>query len=225
VPLKLGKIVWCTHALGGEQLIMKMTTIAFTLGIALFTAGLSPAQSRSRPHRNERLTQTEFRDLAAVCAPNVPLVTLRAVVRAESAFHQYALSLDHPRRTAREQGLRDGGIFLARQPTDLGEARAWAHWLINRGRNVSIGLMQVSTQHAADLGVTVDQLFDPCTNMQAGARLLTAKYQDAARSLGEGQTALNRALSQYNSGSIVVGRENGYVATVIDGEFHPRQLP
>jgi type IV secretion system protein VirB1 len=85
--------------------------------------------------------------------------------------------------------------------------------------------MQVSTQHAADLGVTVDQLFDPCTNMQAGAWLLTAKYQEAARSLGDGQTALNQALSEYNSGSISVGLENGYVATVIDGEFHPRRVP
>jgi len=204
---------------------MKMTTIAFTFGITLFTAGLSPAQSRNPPQRNERLKPADFRDLAAICAPNVPLVTLRAIARTESAFHQYALSLDHPRRTAREQGLRGGGIFLARQPKDLAEARAWARWLLDHGRNVSIGLMQVSTQHAADLGVTVDQLFDPCTNMQAGARLLTAKYQEAARSLGEGQTALNRALSEYNSGSISVGLENGYVATVIDGEFHPRQLP
>jgi len=204
---------------------MKMTTIAFTLGIVLFTAGLSPAQSRNRSQRNERLTPDEFRQLAAVCAPNIPLVTLRAIARTESAFHQYALSLDHPRRTAREQGLSDGGIFLARQPKDLAEARAWAHWLIDHGKNVSVGLMQVSTQHAADLGMTVDQLFDPCTNVQAGARLLTAKYQEAAKSLGEGQSALHRALSEYNSGSISVGLENGYVATVIDGEFRPRQLP
>jgi type IV secretion system protein VirB1 len=152
-------------------------------------------------------------------------VTLRAIARTESAFHQYALSLDHPKRTAREQGLSDGGIFLARQPKDLAEALAWAHWLIDHGRSVSVGLMQVSTQHAADLGVTVDQLFDPCTNVQAGARLLTDKYQEAARSLGEGQAALTRALSEYNSGSISVGLENGYVATVIDREFHPRQLP
>lgn len=204
---------------------MKMTTGAFTFGIVLFSAGLSPAQSRTRPQRNERLTLNEFRHLAAVCAPNVPLVTLRAIARTESAFHQYALSLDHPKRTAREQGLTDGGIFLARQPKDLAEARAWAHWLIDHGRSVSVGLMQVSTQHAADLGVTVDQLFDPCTNVQAGARLLTDKYQEAARSLGEGQAALTRALSEYNSGSISVGLENGYVATVIDREFHPRQLP
>jgi len=155
----------------------------------------------------------------------MPLATLRAISRAESAFHPYALSLDHPRRTAREQGFGAGEIFLARQPTDLAEARAWTHWLLERGRSVSIGLVQISTQHAADLGVTVDQLFDPCTNLRAGARVLTAEYQRAAAVRGEGQDALQQALSKYNSGSSTLGFDNGYVTSVVNGEFLSTRTP
>ena len=142
-----------------------------------------------------------------------------SIAHVESGFHPYALSLDYPRRTAREQGLADGGIFLARQPKNLTEALAWTHWLLRHGRSVSIGLMQISTQHAADLGLSADQLFDPCTNVRAGAQILAVEYQRAAALDGEGQTALRRALSEYNSGSPIVGFDNGYVSIVADGEF------
>jgi len=79
--------------------------------------------------------------------------------------------------------------------------------------------MQISTQHAADLGLSADQLFDPCTNVRAGAQILAVEYQRAAALDGEGQTALRRALSEYNSGSPIVGFDNGYVSIVADGEF------
>ena len=74
-------------------------------------------------------------------------------------------------------------------------------------------------QYAADLGLSVDQLFDSCTNVRAGAHILTVEYQRAAALDGEGQTALRRPLSEYNSGSPIVGFDNGYVSIVADGEF------
>ena len=157
--------------------------------------------------------------MAGKCAPDVPLVTLRAIARAESAFRPYALSLDYPQRTAREQGLSQGGIFLARQPRDAAEARTWAHWLVQHGHSVSIGLMQISTRHARDLNLTADQLFDPCTNLRAGAQILKAAYQQAAAVRGKGQDALRHALSSYNSGSEILGFDNGYVSNVVEGDF------
>jgi type IV secretion system protein VirB1 len=172
---------------------------------------------------NVRVTSTEFGDLAAACAPNIPLVTLRAIARTESAFHPYALSLNYPLRTAREHGLSAGGIALARQPRTLREARAWTQYLLKRGRSVSVGLMQVNTEHLADLNLTADQLFDPCTNIRTAAHLLAAKYQQAAAISGEGEAALQQALSEYNSGSAFVGVSNGYVTSVIVGEFDSRQ--
>ena len=193
----------------------KHTTLV--LAVTMLSVSTCLAQSIPPRHANNRLSPAEFDAMAATCAPNVPLLTLRAVAHAESAFHAYALSLDYPRRSAREHGFSEGGIFLARQPKDLAEARSWTRYFLHHGRSVSIGLMQISTQHAADLGITPNQLFDPCTNIRAGAQLLTAKYQQAAAERGPGQEALRQALSEYNSGSPFVGFDNGYVGRVVQG--------
>ena len=168
---------------------------------------------------NAALAPSEFNALAQRCAADVPVITLRAIARAESAFRPYAVSLNYPKRTAAEQGLHGGGMFLARQPRTLEEARAWTRYLVTRGKTVSIGLLQINSEHAADFGFTWDQLFDPCTNMRIGAQLLTAYYRQAAAVLGDGQQALQFALSGYNSGFPLVGFTNGYVDSVVQGEF------
>jgi len=118
--------------------------------------------------------------------------------------------------------LSAGSIALVRQPRTLREAQAWARYLLQRGRSVSVGLMQVSTERLADLGLTANELFDPCTNVRAAAGLLATKYQHAAANEGGGQEALLRALSEYNSGSITLGFNNGYVRSILNGEFNPR---
>lgn len=176
-------------------------------------------QTARKEMPNAPLAPSEFKALAKRCAADVPVITLRAIARAESAFRPYALSLNYPKRTASEQGLHGGGMFLARQPRSLDEARAWSRYLVNRGKTVSIGLLQINSEHAADFGLTWDQLFDPCTNMRIGARLLTAYYRQAAAVLGDGQQALQFALSGYNSGFPLVGFKNGYVDSVVQGEF------
>jgi type IV secretion system protein VirB1 len=48
--------------------------------------------------------------------------------------------------------------------------------------------------------------------VKAGAAILTANYAEAVRSRGEGQGALQAALSAYNTGSFYRGFANGYVA-------------
>jgi type IV secretion system protein VirB1 len=192
--------------------------IAIVGSLLLSTAALCLAQSHTPESANRQLTTKEFQVLAQRCAPEIPLITLRAIARAESAFRPYALSLNYPKRTAREHGLQDGGILLARQPRTLPEARAWTHYLLGTGRSVSIGLFQINSEHAGRLGLTTDQLFDPCTNIKAGARLLKAYYRQAAAVVGEGQQALQYALSGYNSGFPLVGFTNGYVDSVVQGE-------
>lgn len=202
---------------------MKNVGFQFLLLIILAPLPRCHCQAKNNQGSNDRLSQAAFRQLATRCAPNVPLVTLHALVSAESSFHPFALSLDYPHRTAREQGLMNGEILLARQPKNLAEARMWTDWFLRHHRSVSIGLAQISTQQLGNLGLTLDQLFDPCTNIQAGERLLTARYQEAAATLGEGQAALYQALSEYNSGSRMIGFENGYVARVLDGEVDSRE--
>jgi type IV secretion system protein VirB1 len=191
--------------------------IGITIGVLLSATAVCLAQTAATDNR--RLGAKEFRALAQRCAPEIPLITLRAIARAESAFRPYALSLNYPKRTAREHGLQDGEILLARQPRSLAEARAWMRYLFAHGRSVSIGLFQINSEHAARLGVTPDELFDPCTNVKAGARLLKAYYRQAAAVVGEGQQALQYALSGYNSGLPLVGFKNGYVDAVLAGEL------
>jgi type IV secretion system protein VirB1 len=72
--------------------------------------------------------------------------------------------------------------------------------------------MQVNSRNLATLGVTVEQVFDPCTNIRSGATILTANYAQAVRTRGEGQPALKAALSAYNTGDFYRGFANGYVA-------------
>ena len=83
---------------------------------------------------------------------------------------------------------------------------------IARGYSVDIGLMQVNSRNLAALGVTVEQVLDPCRNIHAAATILTADYAAAARTRGDGQAALQAALSAYNTGDFYRGFANGYVA-------------
>jgi type IV secretion system protein VirB1 len=83
---------------------------------------------------------------------------------------------------------------------------------IRLGYSVDLGLMQVNSRNLAALGISIAQVLDPCTNIQSGARILTADYAQAAQAHGEGQTALQAALSAYNTGDFARGLQNGYVA-------------
>jgi type IV secretion system protein VirB1 len=64
------------------------------------------------------------------------------------------------------------------------------------------------------LGLTWETIFDPCTNVAALGRVLTANYI-AAKAGRDPQTALRVALSMYNTGSQTRGFRNGYVAKVV----------
>jgi hypothetical protein len=80
-------------------------TLTALLVILAAPSQLCLAQSSNIDRANKRLDSIEFNALACRCAPEIPLVTLRAIARAESALYPYALSLNYPKRTAREHGL------------------------------------------------------------------------------------------------------------------------
>lgn len=133
------------------------------------------------------------------CAANVAPVTLEAVIRVESGGNPLAINVNHL------SGPQP-------RPTSLADAVAAAQSYVARGYNVDLGLMQVNSRNLAALGVTIEQVLDPCANVRAGAVILTANYAEAVRSRGEGQRALQAALSAYNTGSFYRGFANGYVA-------------
>jgi type IV secretion system protein VirB1 len=133
------------------------------------------------------------------CAVNVAPATLEAVIRVESGGDPLALNIN---RLAAPQP----------HPATLPDAVRLAERYIHQGYSVDLGLMQVNSRNLAALGYSIAQVLDPCTNIQGGARILTADYAEAVRSRGEGQAALQAALSAYNTGSFYQGFENGYVA-------------
>jgi type IV secretion system protein VirB1 len=75
--------------------------------------------------------------------------------------------------------------------------------------------MQVSSKNFATVGLRPETAFDPCTNIAAGAALLTLKYQQASAAYGPGRQARGAALSMYNTGNAQAGFRNGYVHRIL----------
>lgn len=136
------------------------------------------------------------------CAPQVAVSTMKAVIRTESGFNPLALNIN-------------GGVKLARKPRSYNEAASWATWLINRGYSVDMGLMQINSVNLQRLGLNAYSVFDPCKNLQAGAKILTENYLRALKDTPNKQTALLKAISAYNTGNFRNGFRNGYVAKVV----------
>lgn len=72
--------------------------------------------------------------------------------------------------------------------------------------------MQINSANFSRLGLTPETVFDPCTNLRAGARVLADNY-GRAREAGHA-TPLQAAISEYNTGSRSRGLSNGYVGRV-----------
>ena len=138
------------------------------------------------------------------CAANVHPATMAAVVRVESGGNPLALNVN------RWRGPQP-------RPATAAEAAAEARRFIAAGFTVDMGAAQVNDRNLAALGYTVEQMFDPCTNIAAGGRILSDGYTRAVAAHGEGQPALLAALSAYNTGSLTRGFGNGYVARYLNG--------
>jgi type IV secretion system protein VirB1 len=134
------------------------------------------------------------------CAANIAPTTLEAVIEVESRGDPLALNVN-------------GSAAQPRHAADAKEAAALTRRYIAQGYTVDLGLMQVNSRNLAELGYTIEQVLDdPCANIRAGAAVLTADYAAATRTHGEGQAALQAALSAYNTGDFYRGFANGYVA-------------
>jgi type IV secretion system protein VirB1 len=146
------------------------------------------------------------------CAPHVSPQTMEAIIRTESGFNPLALHVN-------------GSLRLSSAPHTAAEAAAWAKWLIGQGYSVDLGLMQVNSNNLGRLGMTEADAFDPCQNIQAGARILTENYAKAAQTGGLGTNALLQAISAYNTGNFRDGFRNGYVARVVANSVPSRAVP
>lgn len=137
--------------------------------------------------------------LAERCAPSVHPKTMAAIVMAESSGDPLAINVN---------GTRNPQPATSRV-TAIQTARSY----IAAGYSVDLGLGQVNSRNLKRLGLTVEQMFQPCANLAASARILSANYRVAGQA-GGGQRALRVAFSMYNTGHPARGFGNGYVARV-----------
>ncbi len=81
-------------------------------------------------------------------------------------------------------------------------------------KSVDLGLGQVNSGNLASLGLSVADALDPCKNLAAAAKILSAGYITASQTQADPQQALRTALSRYNTGDPARGFANGYVGKV-----------
>ena len=144
-----------------------------------------------------------------------PLSTLNAIVRVESGGNPNAMDIDFSKSLLKRWRLPNGALRLKRQPATPEEALAWLRYFEQHAISVDVGLMQVSTAEAERRGLAPESLLDPCNNLRAGWEILEEAYQTEVSTYGPGQTALQHALSRYNTGDTERGFDNGYVRRVL----------
>lgn len=138
--------------------------------------------------------------LAAQCAPNVAPATIAAIVQTESQGFEWALNVN--------------GLGRKIVPTSREQAVVLARHYIAKGHSVDLGLGQINSRNMKALGLTWDNVFDPCTNIAAAGAVLSGNYHSVRAGLHP-QRALRIALSMYNTGSQSRGFSNGYVGRVV----------
>ena len=117
-------------------------------------------------------------ELLMMCAPAVDPVTMAAVVKQESGGQPWVVNNNTTRKSV---------VFASKAA-----AVAAAVAAVGRGDSVDMGLVQINSKNLPVLGLSVEQVFDPCINIAAGANILAASYERAG--------SLGGALSIYNTG-------------------------
>jgi type IV secretion system protein VirB1 len=150
----------------------------------------------------------------ARCAPHIDPNTMRSIVTVESSENPYAIGIDTP------------GMRLARQPKTREEAVVTAQWLHDNGYRYGAGWAQISHRNFERLGLTPENVFDPCLNLQASQKILIDDYQIAqASNTADAVSAVLITLSRYNTGDNDRGFRNGYVKKVVKAATQSAAAP
>ena len=133
-----------------------------------------------------------FEFLGCQINADIPREQMAAIVRTESSHRQFAIGVV--------------GGFLSRQPENADEAIATVEMLKTSGKNYSVGLAQVNQVNFKRYGLNASNMFDACTNLNTGAKILKACFTQ--------HKDWQKAYSCYYSGNPVTGFHHGYVAKV-----------
>ena len=149
------------------------------------------------------LTVGTLAALLATCAPQVAPETGLRLVQHESRANPYAIGVNGP-------------YVVRPQPVTSAQAVATAKRLLALPgvRSIDVGLGMINSSHLPRLGLSLEQVFEPCTNLKVMQSVLLPSYERAVLVHGPGQQALQRALSEYNTGHPSRGIAIGYVRKV-----------
>lgn len=127
------------------------------------------------------------------CATGVAPSTMAAIIKVESAGNPWAIGDN----TARGR--------VTPTPRNAQEAAAKALELLKLGHSLDLGLAQINSNNLRAYGVSVKDVFEPCTNIKVGSKILSSFYAKSVQKYGPGDVSLFHALSAYNTGSFYRG--------------------
>jgi len=136
--------------------------------------------------------------LAQQCAPEIATEAVVPLVVTESSGDDLAININKGPRV-RAASIANGAALVRRY--------------MAAGYTVDVGLAQVNSANFARLGVTVEQAFEPCTNLRLASSMLRAGYGLAIQHYA-GLDAISATYSLYNTGTLTRGFRNGYVGRV-----------
>jgi type IV secretion system protein VirB1 len=124
------------------------------------------------------------------CSGPVAPATMASIIATESGGYPWAIYVN---------GMGPSGSM--RFPTKQSAIAAAIHY-IRAGYKVDMGLAQIDSENLGRLGLSVQQAFDPCTNVRAGATIMAGAYVQAIKAgYAPGVDALTHGFEAYNSGS------------------------
>ena len=132
------------------------------------------------------------------CAPEIAAEAVVPLVVTESGGNDLSININKGPRV-RAAAIADGAALVRRY--------------MAAGYTVDVGLAQVNSANFTRLGVTVEQAFDPCTNLRLASSILRAGYGLAIQHY-TGLDAISATYSLYNTGTLTRGFRNGYVGRV-----------
>ena len=100
--------------------------------------------------------------LISQCAPDVSPDTMNALIMTESGANPYVIA-----------NISDG---TSKYFQDEKGAIKYAEKLISENKRFSAGLTQIYSKNFPSLNLNYKTVFDPCTNIKAGAAVLTDNY-------------------------------------------------
>lgn len=131
---------------------------------------------------------------------------MEKIVRAESGFDRFAIGVNGANQRSYHPDSKEDAARIARD-------------LIAQGHSIDMGLGQINSKNLRWLNLTVDTVFESCRNLTAAEGVLRDGYDRARDQGSEPQTALQQALSAYNTGTFTRGFSNGYVARVMGADL------